>query len=447
MMGPGPDPAVTSPSPEAPAGYLHRESVEQQQQQQEHRVRQRADPERISVGARSNPPSLQSLGGGGGGGSGGGSGVQQAQQQQLQQQQMILPTRQHDVRQVSSWGKGREEHEKGKAPCFANPRPDSANDPNTVHSKERYAGSGGGGREREPAPGASDPRNNLLLHLQPLQPQGGSRLPSRDSLMATPNNHGQQRRQQYQQHQHQQHQHQQQHQHPQQRLQAPRQQDQRQPPQQQNLRRDRPLSSAPRSFAQADSGRAAGPVPARRTPGERPIDNGGQFTAGKLTPQAATTAAAAADAVAVRAVVPAGPSSPIIAALQATDKTIKPPPLAVRSGALTIRPKCPECDDLVRAGLHEPTVLCEDRHCDRSVFAGEEQQEEEEEEEAGGARRAVSPWRLRNKTRTGNIGIILCLNIGACAFSIFVVCSSRFFGRVHTCDADRRFFASAFFPH
>ncbi len=117
------------------------------------------------------------------------------------------------------------------------------------------------------------------------------------------------------------------------------------------------------------------------------------------------------------AVVPAGGSgSPIIAALQATEKTIQPAPLAVRLGTPSIRPKCPECDELVRAGLHEPTVLCEDRHCDRSVFGELEEDEEEEQAAGGGAGRVVSPWRLRNKTRTGNIGIILCLNIGACVF-------------------------------
>ncbi|CAM9414551.1 unnamed protein product, partial [Ectocarpus sp. 6 AP-2014] len=89
-----------------------------------------------------------------------------------------------------------------------------------------------------------------------------------------------------------------------------------------------------------------------------------------------------------------------------------------------INAKCPECQDLVKARLDEPTLMSEDRHrwedgafgagggASETLESGGGGEQAAAEEAGSTARRAASAWRLRELTRTFNVGIILCLNFG-----------------------------------
>ena len=421
----GPDPVVTtSPTPDAPAAYLPQAAASVLGQEQRP-VRQRADPvERGPVGEP--PTNLSSLLGPP---SRRGAGEQQAQQHQ-HQHRMILAT-QHDTRQVNPSPRGRDQqlqqpqqYAKSGVPAFAgsnNFGGGFGNDANPLGSVAQYggggrAGAGGSGLEVAAAAGGANDsrlhsRNNLLLHLQPLPGRGGSRLASRGPPPpAAASSNGQPQRH----HHHQQHQRRQlqaappeqqrwRHQPPPAHLQQ-----QPQPEQQHRERRDRDRAlnpTPPRTNFVHQTG--ATPPAKQKTPGEIWLCNSeGRF----IAPAGGAAAAAAADAAA-REGVPAGSGSPIITALQAkaSPEKVLPAPMAVKMGTPKINPKCPECQDLVRARLDEPALLREDRHCDEDVFGGDPLERAGEE---GG--NAVSPWRLRNKTRTGHVGLILCLNIGGC---------------------------------
>lgn len=430
----GPDPVVTtSPTPDSPAAYLPQEAGTAMGQEQRP-VRQRADPaERGPVG---EPPAhLSSLltpparGGGG---------EQRLQQQQYhhQQQQRMMITTHDDTRQVHlSPRAGREQqpqqpqqYAKAGVPGFAGNNTFSGGfgkDQNPLGSTAQY---GSGGRDVAPTGGATDTRlpsrNNLLLHLQPLQAGAGSRTTSRGPPTATASSTGQQQRQH--QHQHQQQQRRQATPPEQRRWHQPPTHLQQQPQQEhQHQRRDRDRAINPTpprtNFVHHQAG--ATPPSNKKTPGEIWLCNSeGRF----IAPAGGAAAAAAADAAA-RDGIPAGSSSPIIAALQAkaSPEKVLPVPMAVRFGTPDINPKCLECQDLVRARLDEPVLLREDRHCDAGLFGRGDEDRAAVEEGEGSTRNAVSPWRLRNKTRTGHIGLILCLNIGECRMSL-TFCLSRF---------------------
>ena len=117
--------------------------------------------------------------------------------------------------------------------------------------------------------------------------------------------------------------------------------------------------------------------------------------------------------------------------------------MAVASGTPTIYTACQECRELVKARLDEPVLLCEDRHRP-GVFdttsseggvggaeeaSGRQQQHRQHKQEQQLARKRGSTWRLRERTTTFHLGLILCLNIGK-VFLYFVFCYSRVLGFV-----------------
>ncbi|CAN0299709.1 unnamed protein product, partial [Laminaria digitata] len=122
-------------------------------------------------------------------------------------------------------------------------------------------------------------------------------------------------------------------------------------------------------------------------------------------------------------------SSPPVAIINPSRKRL-PVPMAVASGTPTIYPGCQECRELVKARLDEPVLLCEDRHrpgvfdttTDGSVCggaggaeggaSGRQQQHQQHQQHQQLARKRGSTWRLRERTTTFNLGLILCLNIG-----------------------------------
>ncbi|CAM9850441.1 unnamed protein product, partial [Ectocarpus sp. 4 AP-2014] len=186
-----------------------------------------------------------------------------------------------------------------------------------------------------------------------------------------------------------------------------------------------------------------GPAPAKhnKAPAAESwfVNASGRFVAPATKGSAAAAVAAAASSGGAAGPAAAGAAggsgSPIITALrvQATPEKILPVPMVVASSsgsgsgsgggtAPEINAKCPECQDLVKARLDEPTLMSEDRHRweDGAFGAGGSASETLEsggrgEQAAAGstARRAASAWRLRELTRTFNVGIILCLNFGA----------------------------------
>ena len=112
--------------------------------------------------------------------------------------------------------------------------------------------------------------------------------------------------------------------------------------------------------------------------------------------------------------------------INSTPRKRLPVPMAVASGTPTIYPACQECRELVKARLDEPVLLCEDRHRP-GVFdtttgeggaeeggggSGRQQQQQQHQHEQQLARKRGSTWRLRDKTATFHLGLILCLNIG-----------------------------------
>ncbi|CBJ28833.1 hypothetical protein Esi_0122_0029 [Ectocarpus siliculosus] len=185
-----------------------------------------------------------------------------------------------------------------------------------------------------------------------------------------------------------------------------------------------------------------GPAPAKHNKapaGESWFVNAsGRFVASATKGSAAAAFAAAASSGRAAGPPAAGGSgSPIITALrvQATPENILPVPMVVATSsgsggggggtAPEINAKCPECQDLVKARLDEPTLMSEDRHrwedgafgagdcASETLESGGGGEQAAAEEEAGStARRAASAWRLRELTRTFNVGIILCLNFG-----------------------------------
>ncbi|CAM9916731.1 unnamed protein product, partial [Ectocarpus sp. 12 AP-2014] len=183
-----------------------------------------------------------------------------------------------------------------------------------------------------------------------------------------------------------------------------------------------------------------GPAPAKHNKapaGESWFVNAsGRFVAPATKGSAAAAVAAAASSGGAAGPAAAGAAggsgSPIITALrvQATPENILPVPMVVAGSsgsgssggtAPEINAKCPECQDLVKARLDEPTLMGEDRHrWENGPFgargsASETLESEGEGEQAAAgstARRAASAWRLRELTRTFNVGIILCLNFG-----------------------------------
>ncbi|CAM9505070.1 unnamed protein product, partial [Hapterophycus canaliculatus] len=199
------------------------------------------------------------------------------------------------------------------------------------------------------------------------------------------------------------------------------QQQQRQQPllQQQQRRETRINSNARSTFVAAAAG-AAGAAPAKqKTPGESWLVN----SSGRFVAPAAGAVAAAAAAAAAASGTPAGSGSPILTALKANaSKKILPVPMVVTSGTPEMNNKCPECKELVRARLDEPTLLREDRHYwdfdngDEDDDTGDGDQGDHRgdggDDSGGMGRRAASTWRPREKTRTFHIGIILCLNSG-----------------------------------
>ncbi|CAN0253804.1 unnamed protein product, partial [Ectocarpus fasciculatus] len=227
--------------------------------------------------------------------------------------------------------------------------------------------------------------------------------------------------------------------------------------QQLHHRQQRPQkpATASRWHPQQGQRRSSNDTPSRFVPGPAPASKHNKAPAGEswfvnasgrsVAPATGYAAAAASSAAGngPAAGAAGGPGSPIITALrvQATPENILPVPMVVGSSSSgggggcggggtvpEINAKCPECQDLVKARLDEPTLMSEDRHrWEDGAFGGEGGGASETllESGAGGrqeaaaaaaagstARRAASAWRLRELTRTFNVGIILCLNFG-----------------------------------
>lgn len=95
-----------------------------------------------------------------------------------------------------------------------------------------------------------------------------------------------------------------------------------------------------------------------------------------------------------------------------------PTPLAVARTPGIVQ-GCLECDEAVMARLDEPVLLMEDRHA-AGVFGFGEDEERVFDGGArlgatvggGGRRKHSATWRLRERTKTFNVGLIVCLNIG-----------------------------------
>lgn len=107
-----------------------------------------------------------------------------------------------------------------------------------------------------------------------------------------------------------------------------------------------------------------------------------------------------------------------------------PAPLPVAPGTLVSVPGCIECGEVARARLDEPVLLMEDRHAagvfgsddiewDGSGWGGGVQGSSGIGAGGGGGRKQGATWRLRERTKTFNVGLIICLNIGE--LSILVV--------------------------
>ena len=122
-----------------------------------------------------------------------------------------------------------------------------------------------------------------------------------------------------------------------------------------------------------------------------------------------------------------------VAIINSSPRKRLPVPMAVASGTPTIYPACQECRELVKARLDEPVLLCEDRHRP-GVFdttssdggadgaegaSGRQQQQQQHQQQQQLARKRGSTWRLRERTTTFHLGLILCLNIGELYFCIF----------------------------